>query len=782
MGVGSEHQPNVAPTAQVRAFANAAAPKLAEGLPEVLPASMGSGTMGGENPLAPGGLERRMRRVVPHKVFNMMRVGAGVLLAGGFLALLAALFMVMHDENTTGPVLLTLMTANMLLILVFILYIGRNVLLLLLERRGRLRKSRLPFRLLGIFSVLAVLPTILVAFYALVMLNGGLEAWFSTKVTRALEGSLQVAQAYLDEHEKSLTAEAQTLAQDPTLMGLSLLPDGFLLREHLRTMQEQRNLDEVSIYDSNGSLLASAGPSMATSEELVVTLLSNAERRPQALTEYDERQITVLAPLAVNSWLLVSRGIHPSVVARMDETTEAYNEYYALLKDRTRLQGVLTLITVLLSMAALAGAIWAGLRLAGKIVRPVTELVHATNKVSAGDLEIRLTPHDDDEMGILTQSFNRMTQQLKNNRTLVEKKNKEIDTRRRTMEAVLTGVTSGVLALDEHGVIGIVNKTARDVLGLKTGQRLEKISPELFALFTTFMQAPRDVWQQQMKVEQGGKTLTLLVRMVPQRVGGGDISAVVVTFDDVTPLLSAQKVAAWSDVARRLAHEIKNPLTPIQLCAERLRRKYMDKLEAADQPLFKEMTETIVRQTEDMRGMLNEFSDFARMPTPVFAEHNILHVLEEILLLETMGRSEIEFEKDIQITPAQAMVVCDRGQMKRVLTNVLENSVNAIHERDGDKTAEKGQIKVVVKISQGDTLLVNVLDNGRGLPEDVETEKLFDPYVTTRKKGTGLGLAIVRRVMDEHGGQVTLARRPKGGTSVELHLPRHQNLQSSAPA
>ncbi len=495
-------------------------------------------------------------------------------------------------------------------------------------------------------------------------------------------------------------------------------------------------------------------------------------------------------------WLVAQRWVNPAVLARVDQTNAAYKEYYGLRQERLHIRQIVTLFLLILTGGALTGAIWTGIRLANKIVRPVTALVHATNRVSAGDLEVRLAAQNDDELGVLTGSFNRMALQLQNNRELLEKKNHELDERRRQMEAVLTGVTAGVVSLDAHGAIRWANAPANALFNLRTGGLLEKASPELAAVFQNFLLNPRSLAQEQLRVTLGdGTTKMLLVRLVPQYVEGGKVGSVVMTFDDVTPLIGAQRLAAWRDVARRLAHEIKNPLTPIQLSAERLRRKYLSVIPEADRELFGQLAATIVNQAEDMRRMTNEFSDFARMPTAHVQEENLMDLVEQAVVLQRAGRGQkITFETDYRLTHEEAQFFCDRGQVNRVLVNVLENAVNAIEERvdasAGDaakasKTADKsnggqksstplqgGHIKIVVKKTQPDILQIDILDNGRGLPADVETENLFDPYVTTRKNGTGLGLAIVRRVMDEHEGQVMLRRRPEGGTTVELTFPR----------
>lgn len=728
--------------------------------------------------------DRRQSQAVRHWSFNMGRLVTVGLLALAAISLGTVWFTVIGEPDTTGPVYLTLINVNLLVAVVFGLFVGRQVILLFLDRRGRLKRARLHVRLLAIFTVLAVLPTLFVAVFAIFVLNQGLESWFSNRVSRALEGSLQVAQAYLSEHEKTLLVETQAMAQDPTVTDPTFMLDYDAMRQVLLHEVEERGLDELAVYDQRGGLVVAAGSLGAYSLSVdVQETLQLAPKKAIAIRNISANQVTVVAPLSGDRWLVASRWLDPTVTARVDQTQAAFQEYYGLRKNRSQIRWVFTLFLVVMAIASLAGAIWAGLRLATRIVRPVTALVHATNRVSAGDLEVRVPPVDDDEIGILTQSFNRMAQQLKSGRDLLEKKNKELDERRRTMEALLTGVSAGVLSLDEEGIIRSANKTAQKTLNLKTGVKIGEVDPSLGALFEEFLEAPKDLFQQQVRIaHKEGESQTLLVRMVPQRTGGGRLAAVVVTFDDITPLISAQKVAAWADVAQRLAHEIKNPLTPIQLSAERLKRKYLDKLKVKEeQQLFAQLTDTIVRQTEEMRRMTNEFSDFARMPTAQMAPESLLDIVQEVLVLQQTGRDDIRFEQEIDVPEKAAQLYCDRSHITRLLTNVVENAVNAIHEREQNSDKEEivqGEVKIVVKMPQDDTLAVSVLDNGRGLPEDVEIEQLFDPYITTRKKGTGLGLAIVRRVMDEHGGQVRLTRRPEGGTAIELIFPVNKDKRN----
>lgn len=737
-----------------------------------------------EQPLYNGLPDRRRGRKARHPVyvailFMVMGVGLLALLALPGLTIVAALY-----PGLSGPAYLALVNINIVLLGVVVMYMLRKVLLMFLERRGRLRGGRLHVRLLGIFGLLAVVPTMFVALMAVYLLNMGIEGWFNQKVNRALEGSLLVAEAYLDEHERGVALEVQAMAQDSIWRERPWLFDSQELKPWLRAQVERRRLDEVAVVDDNGVIINQSGMfgGIPLSPEMLGALRAPMARAGTFRTLPDGR-VVALAPVREGVWLVAQRWVNSAVLARVDQTNAAFKEYAALKSEQGYVRWLVTLFMLLMTSVVTAGAIWMGIRLANKIVRPVTHLVHATNRVSAGQLDVRLTPSDDDELGVLTQAFNRMTQQLHNQRDLVERKNRELDDRRKQMEAVLTGVTAAVLSVSAAGVVKSANQTAQHLLNVRAGGRLDKSLPAMAEVWARFVEHPKPVGQQQVKVEVEGDVKTLMVRLVPQYVEGGKVGSVVVTADDITPLIGAQRLAAWRDVARRLAHEIKNPLTPIKLSAERLQRKYLKVMPEGDQKLFKELTDTIVQQAEDMRRMTNEFSDFARMPMAVFTEENLLELVGHAVVLQKTGRADIKFETQYELTPEEATLWCDRGQVNRVLVNIVENAVNAIEESGGEPGKEEGKtskgeksgqglVTVVVKKTHDDKVRLTVLDNGKGLPPDVEVNKLFDPYVTTRKRGTGLGLAIVKKVMDEHEGTVKLMRRAEGGTMVELTFPR----------
>ena len=706
-------------------------------------------------------------------VQKMIKRFSFALIAVSVASILGLIFSAVSNPNAAGPIYLALININLIFAIAVIFFIGRMFIMLFIDRKKGFIGTRLHVRLLAIFSTLAVLPAIMVGAFSIFLLNHGIESWFSSRVTRALDGSLEVARSYLSEHEKNILIETRAIAQDSKFHSPSFVIDPEYLTELLEKERKKRSLADLRVYNTSGALISYTG----IIEPLPLPLEINSffaapTEQGMVVKDIADQRILSAYPLTADLFLVVSRLMNAAVLARVDSTQEAYQEYYELRSQRDNIRLVFTLFLILLTASALAAAIWVGLKLAERITKPVTSLVHATNKVSTGDLDVRVPPVDDDELGILTQSFNRMASQLQEYRELLERKNRELGDRRRITEAVLTGVSAGVFSLDCNGKVLLANKVAQDTLGVEVDKMLLAVSPELQEMFENFQTERHTMVQEKMRINNGDdESRTLLVRMVPQYHAGGKLRSVVVTFDDITELLTAQKVAAWSDVAQRIAHEIKNPLTPIQLSAERLSRKYKKDIPEDSRELFNQLTATIVRQVEDMRVMVNEFSDFARMPQAVMQEENLVSILNEIIVLQRVARPDIEFEASFP-KDNKMLMSCDASHISRAYTNLIENAVNAIQETDEDaEKVGKREVKVVVEKSQHGTIVTSIADTGRGLPDDVETDKLFDPYVTTRKKGTGLGLAIVRRVVDEHGGQIRLMRREEGGTCVEITFP-----------
>lgn len=733
--------------------------------------------------------DRRKPRRGHHPIYQWLRWGYVGVAAFLGLVLFCVLVFASRWPNFTGPAYLALININVVGLVLLLLYVVRRVVVMQLDRRGKLRGSRLHWRVLTIFVFLAVFPAVGIGGTAIYLLNQGIESWFATKVSVALEGGRQVAEGYLKESGRSMQGEIVAMSRDPLWQLPPMLLDHNSVDKWLSQQMAMKQLDELALVDSDGQIMASgSGLRLLILPQEVVQYLQNSVFQngqlamPEVFRQADGRRMLALVPLRGGWWLVAQKSMNNEMLERISETAAAYNDYSEMMEERGRIRWVVTMFMLLLLGTTVTAAVWAGIRLANKIVKPVTELVHGTNRVSAGDLTVRLEPRDDGELGVLTQAFNRMTVQLASNRDLLERKNFELDERRRFIEAILTGVTAGVVAVDDEGIVRVANQSAITMLHLTLGAKLSRSVPELADVVQDVglgNVVGRSVVQREMKVTVSeGDTRTLLVRLVPQGTTAGVVHrGVVLTFDDITPLIGAQRLAAWQDVARRLAHEIKNPLTPIQLSAERLKRRYAKQI-TQDTDLFLQLCDTIVQQSEEMRRMTNEFSDFARMPQAQMADENMIELVDGVVVLQR-SRGGVEFVTDYEV--AMAMVRADKGQIQRVFTNLLENAYNAIAEREGTNVPQ-GRVEIVAKEQQAGMLMIEIRDNGRGLPEHVEAETLFDPYVTTRKGGTGLGLAIVKRVMDEHSGTVRLLRRKGGGTTVELGFPLTETAIAASAA
>lgn len=681
-------------------------------------------------------------------------------------ALIALLYGLTHSADRHGMIYLALININLLVLAILAVFMGRRFLTLFIERKKGLAGTGLNVRLLGIFSFLAVVPAVIVAVFSIVFLNLGIEAWFSKRVTGALDGSLEVAQAYFEEHGNRLLTEAETLANDPTLSDPMFLIDPQTIEEVLRREKRQHKLAEVSMYTDEGELIAHTGDLAPMSSEEISEVLQSPNLSSRLFADYSDGRIVAIAPTSNEAFLVLTRWVAPAVLSHMDRTREAYQEYYQLRSERGQVRLVFSLFFLVTTIVVLGAAIWAAFSMSAKILYPVRELVKASNRVRSGDLNTQVEVMDDDELGSLATAFNQMTISMAENQRLLESKNRELEARRQAMEAVLTGVSAGVMSIDNTGVVRLANKTAAEMLGVRINTPLKRYSEELSELAEAFLANDDGILTQQVRLKVEDETRILLVRMVPQEVRAGRKRFAVITFEDITTLLSAQRVAAWADVAQRLAHEIKNPLTPIQLSAERIKRKYGAQI-SEDVDLFGDLTGRIINQVEEMRQMLNEFSDFARMPAAKFEIIDLKELLEEIILLEKEARTHISFSADM---PDEALPIeADAAHLRRMFINLIENAVNAIEENDEKNVT--GEIKVVVLRSQSGKITIVIEDNGKGFSESVDLEKLFDPYITTRKKGTGLGLAIVRKVVDEHKGQTRLQRADTRGARVEITLP-----------
>ncbi|AXJ96533.1 MULTISPECIES: ATP-binding protein [unclassified Sphingomonas] len=664
------------------------------------------------------------------------------------------------DTLLSPPVAATLLMANLLWAVLLIALVGRRIALRRTAATGFAGGGRLHVRLVAIFSLMASVPIILAVVAASVMFQSGIQFWGSERARGAFNATIALAKQGQDLVIQRWTGEARKMAQDLHTDFPTVPKDNAALQAMLLQQTYNRNLYQALIFKVvNGStvepLYGYAVPSARVFGQRVTGRDLNQLTGQQSFTNYDSQMLWVVTPIdrAQNTFLYVAT---PNNVEFLNNQTQAATQQlaaYDSLQARARtlqLRFNLALFGVALLIVGLAT--WIALRVADWLAKPVGELVTAADRVASGDLTSRVAePRTADEIGVLANAFNRMTERLGEQTNALVEANAAAETRRALIEAVMAGVSAGVVATAPDGVIRIVNHSATELLGEEqghglVGRKLADAAPELADFVAS---GDREAIVQ---IARPGEPLTLAVRIA--RTGAGPI----LTFDDITQQLLDQRRAAWSDVARRIAHEIKNPLTPIQLAAERLQRRYGSKIDAED-TTFARLTDTIVRQVGDLRRMVDEFSSFARMPKPVFREESAVDIGRQALFLHEVAHPGIRFSFD---HPASMpTLVCDRRQLSQALLNIVKNAVEAI-ESKGD-----GGGAVTMRMrEEGDLLSIEVEDTGIGLPP--ERDRIVEPYVTTRARGTGLGLAIVKKIVEEHHGTMTFADRDGGGTVVRM--------------
>jgi two-component system nitrogen regulation sensor histidine kinase NtrY len=713
-----------------------------------------------------------------------MLMGRGVTLALALVALALgiATFTVLSGGTPFGPTrpgqVVALVLVNAAFLLLLVASLAARLVRMWLERRRGSAGSRLHVRLVLLFSVVAVLPALLVAGFAAVFFNLGIQAWFSDRVRTALEASLQASRAYLQEHRGNIRADALAMAADLNRAAL-LVPDGIAFARVLATHTMLRSLTEALVFEPTlGRVVAHAGLStgfvldppplwaleMARAGDVAV-LPGEQEGRVRAIVALD---------IPPGLMLLIGRPVDPQVIDHMQRTEAAVTSYEQLDRNRSGLQITFVMIFAITALLVLFAAVLVGLVLANQLARPISRLILAAERVRAGDLATRVEEgRADDEIASLSRAFNRMTSQLAAQRGELMEAYRQIDERRRFTETVLAGVSAGVVGLDPEFRVNLPNRSASELLGIDLdaaiGLPMAGVVPEFAALIEGAKAAADRPRTEEIRIGPPSRRRTLLARLGAE-LQGGRIAGYVLTFDDITELLSAQRKAAWADVARRIAHEIKNPLTPIQLSAERLKRKYLKEIQS-DPETFTACTDTIVRQVGDIGRMVDEFSAFARMPQPVIRPEDIGQVVRESLVLPRNAHPEIEYALEVPDPAPEAP--CDRRLLGQALTNLLQNAADAVAMREG-----AGHIRISVGV-EGDLVAIAVEDDGVGLPEGEERERLAEPYVTHKVKGTGLGLAIVKKIMEDHGGRLVLedrAESPQGsrppGARATLLLPR----------
>ena len=713
--------------------------------------------------------------------------GAAAVALGLLAPVLAfATYLVMGplDRGSTDPLLRIVVLADLIYVLVVAVLVLHRVARMFAARRAKSAGSRLHLRLTGIFGALALIPTVLVAIFAVLTVNVLLEGWFSERVQRVVGNSLAAATAYEEEQKTDLLLDARILAARLNLrrQATSFLDEG-TLREELTSGQAavQRGLKEAYVIDGSKDLRARGRDSYLFDFESPSDADMEAARTDEdvVIRDWDNNEFRVLIRLDafVDRYLYVSRSVDGEILNLLDETRETIELYNQIEQTRGRTLFEFGLIYLGFALILILAAIWFGLWFAERLAQPVGRLTSAAQRVGAGDLNVQVIEEGgDDEIGELSRYFNQMTRALRAQRDTLMVSNEQTETQRRLFDSVLSSITSGVVGLNATGCVEFVNPAATRLLSLPD-QGDDRVNlavavPEFGPLFEQIKNGQRDIAQQEVHVTRNGIHESLLVRMAKRRNTDDALEGFVVSFDDVTDLVSAQRMAAWGDVARRIAHEIKNPLTPIQLSAERIKRKFAPKL-GEDSDTLEQMTDVIIRQTNDLRRIVDEFSKFARMPAPERTRQDILAIVRDAVLLQDAGRPDITF--DAHVPAGRAWASIDSTMVSQALTNLIKNAGEATDTRIEKRGDDFVPTVIVRAKAENDGLCIEITDNGIGLPEN--RAKLFEPYVTTRDKGTGLGLPIVKKIIEEHDGTLELMDAPvdtagdHAGAMAKIWLP-----------
>jgi two-component system, NtrC family, nitrogen regulation sensor histidine kinase NtrY len=645
--------------------------------------------------------------------------------------------------------------------------------------KARVPGARLHIRIVGLFSVIAALPAILLAVAATTTFSRSLDGWFSTRTRAIVDNSYDVAKAYVEEHGQIIRTDAANMVRDINGEADSIKNDPDAFQKFLIGQAGLRDLPAAYIIDREGvpAVLAIDDPKIPYIVPPVDTIkLAEAGQVPLLMASGSNR-IAAIAKLEKlpGQYLYVARGVSAKVMGHLQRTEQNVDEYNRLRKSRSGLKIAHGLIYFMISTTALLAAIWAGMWFAGRFVAPIRRLIAGAQEVSRGNLMIALPEkRGEGDLRRLSETFNHMTRELKGQQYALVTTNAQLTERRNFIEAVLSGVSAGVIGLDSNDVITLLSRSAERLLGIASADAIAKpladVVPE-FAELLAVSDEPslKAKGQHDVKKQFGDDERTFAVKITRERAGEGDVGSVV-TFDDVSELVQAQRSSAWADIARRIAHEIKNPLTPIQLSAERLRNKFGKQL-TENRELFEQLTQTIERQTGQIKSMVDEFASFARMPQPQMMEQDIRIAIQEPAILFRESNKDIDFKIVIPNTPVRARF--DVRLVSQAVTNLVKNATEAIEgfgEAQGRPEGYRGEIEVRL-VPSADRVAIEVIDNGVGLPKQ-NRARLLEPYVTTRAKGTGLGLAIVQKIVEQHAGTLTLEDAPLSGTRTRGALVR----------
>ena len=658
------------------------------------------------------------------------------------LAMLSAFatFVVLADLTPiapTHPVVVTLLLINAATVLLLIGIIAHEVWLVVQARRRGRAAARLHVQIVGLFAVVAAVPAILVAVVASVTLDRGLDRLFSTRTRAIIENSLIVADAYLQEHAQLIRGDVLAMSFDVSRAKPLFDSERERFRQFFTAQARVRGLSAAMIVGADASIIERADTPSGQPAPLpdAAGLAAVSETEPQIAILFSSNSVAAVIKIRGydNAYLSIIRPLDPRVVAHLRETQSTVSDFANLQSRRFGVQLAFALMYTVIALAVLLSAAWLGLNFANRLVAPIRRLIGAANIVSTGNLYVQVpVSRSEGDLGHLGETFNRMTYELRTQRDDIVRARDVIDQRRRFTEAVLAGASAGVIGVDGDGRITILNRSAEKLVDRVEvdviGHPLSEILPELKEIFASAQSGSQRLVQGQVTISRQNRERNLTVRVTTEQSPDSE-RGYVITLDDITELVAAQRTSAWADIARRIAHEIKNPLTPIQLSAERLRRKY-GKTITDDPAVFHQCTDTIVRQVDDIKRMVDEFSKFARMPKAVIAAEDVADTVRQVVFLQRVGNEDIDIDLDLGEDPMPAQF--DRRLISQGLTNIIKNATEAI---SAVPAAERGRGHIrVTAVRDGDFVVVDVIDNGIGLPKE-NRNRLLEPYVTTREKG-----------------------------------------------
>ncbi|MDO1583896.1 sensor histidine kinase NtrY-like [Rhizobium oryzicola] len=709
----------------------------------------------------------------------------GLLLAGGALLCAMLTLFVLLGVTPIAPttnVVIASAVLNTIFVLGLFYLIGREVSRLLKARKRGRAAARLHVRIVVLFSIVAITPAVLVAIFASLTLNVGLDRWFSIRTQSIVQSSLDVAQAYMLENASYLQGQTVSMANDLERNRAMFYLDRTGFVELMTRQARGRGMLGAFLVREDGAAVAQAD--IKTERPLPAVppdaLASSAAGQPTLIPPGVTNLVGAIIKLEVipGTFLYTIRAVDPKVMTAMRLMEDNRAEYQAMEAGRMSLQLAFAVLYLGFALIVLLAAIWTAIAVADRIVRPIRLLISAADAVATGNMNVVVPVRSaDGDVGNLSRTFNKMISQIRSQRDEILEAKDEVDDRRRFIEAVLSGVTAAVIGVEDDHRISIVNPSAEEFLGLQAeqllGQRLMDVAPEIDQVLKEATGRARSDFRKEVNLMRNGKERTLSVQVTKEEQRSASESFVV-TLDDITDLVIAQRSTAWADVARRIAHEIKNPLTPIQLSAERLKRRYGKQIDESDRAVFDQCTDTIVRQVGDIGRMVDEFSAFARMPKPTKEHADLRDILRDSIFLREMGTSHVDFMRDLGDERLEGLF--DSRMLGQAFGNLIKNAVEAIEavpsgvERDGRKVWVRARFD-----KARDQFCVDVIDNGNGLPVE-NRHRILEPYMTMREKGTGLGLAIVKKIIEEHGGQLELHDAPAEfdhgrGAMIRVILP-----------